>query len=366
MSFASKGMAFFLRRSRSDPSDDMVPVVSRSVDAPPLYEGTAWMPAEHALLLSVQLPKMKAAQRRAAVAFAVEEFVTQPLEDVHVALGPEISSGAWLVAVVGKTAMQAHAAHQKTLTRLLPDVLALPVPPSGWSVWAGQSRVLVRQADGTGFATDRMALPMFWSAAGMPSITLYGGSLPEGLPVSEQAQFPETFDTSLAGFSLLTGRYGAKGQGIPKGLIPLAAMLGVAIIGHLSVQIVDVTALNRIAAAREGDLRDLLKQPVGTDLETALARALAARMPTSDAGLLPLVAEIFSIIAPSAGSVSLQDLRYNRGDQAVTMTLDAPNLVALQRVEADLVAAGLRVSAGAATTGDGNARVQMILQPGGI
>ncbi len=340
-------------------------------EAPPPVDGAAWFPSEDVALLSIDMPKMKPAQRRAAVAFAVEEFIAQPLEEVHVALGPELAAGQWLVAVVSAKAMQAHAAQHRTaqhraVMRLLPDVFALPVPETGWSIWAAQSRILVRQADGTGFATDAAALPAFWLAADKPRVTLCGGHLPDTVPVTEHAPLPEGIGPSLAGFTLLTGRYAPKGQGIPKGLVPVASLLAVTVLGHLALQIVEVRALQGIADAREAVLRDLLRQPPGTNLEVALAQAMAASAPASGAGLLPLIAEVFSVIAPAAGRVSLQDLRYSQTDRAALMTLDAPDLTTLQRLEADLVAAGFRVTTGAATTNDGNARVQMTLQRDGV
>ncbi len=367
MGYASNSLAFLRRKARASESKRLISTDTLAkpiVEAPAPPDGVTWLPTEDAVLLSIHLPKMKAAQRRVAIAFAIEEYISQPLEDVHVILGPEMSEGRWLVAIVSHQVMQSYAGNQSAPIRLLPDVLALPTPETGWAVWAGQSRILVRDADGTGFATTPAALPTFWSVANQPEITLYNGALPEGLPISNRAPLPDMMDKSLANFSLFTGRHSLRGERIPKGVIPLVSLAAFAIVGHLTLQILDVMALNSVATSREEALRSILKQPEGTNLDVALAQALSSRAPTEESGFLPLIAEAFQIIAPATGSVTLQNLRFNAADNVAIMTLEAPNLVTLQRLENDWISAGLRVSVGAATTGNGAAQVQVTLQQG--
>ena len=370
MEHVSRMMASLLRRPGSHRTLLLSPeaplVLSNNFEAPDVEADLAWLPTEEATLINVTLPVMKPAQRRAAVAFAIEDQIAQPLDEVHVVLGPEISAGQWLVVVVSAQALQAHAIKCKSPTRLLPDVLALPMPTQGWAVWASQSRILVRQADGTGFAAQPGALQTFWEAAGQPAITLYGGTLPSEIPVTVHAQLAKTMDTNLASFSLLTGRYSLKGEGIPRSLRPLSVIFVLTIAAHFALQLTDVFALQQISDARENVLRDLLQLPAQGNVEVALTQALATQTPQAQAGLLPLLTDVFSATAPFAGSVSLQDLRYDDVNQVAVMTLDAPDLVTLQRVEAGLAEAGLRVSSGAATTGYGNAQAQITVQPRGL
>jgi len=322
--------------------------------------GVAWLGGEDVLLLAVAMPSMPAAQRRAAVAFAVEDRIAQPLDEVHVVLGPSLGGGRWLVAVVSHTAMAAQNAIAGL--RLLPDTLALPVPAQGWAVWGG-ARVLVRQADGSGFATSQQALPAFWAAAGSPPVTLYAGALPPGIPVAFMATLP-VLDAALATFDLRAGRHAGRGAGWPRGLRGLLAVLALAGLGHLALLTADVVALGRIAKTSATALHTALAatgQSTGTDLETALAQALAARQPAGQGGLLPLMVQIFTALAADAGRVTLQDLRYAAAGNTATLTLEAPDLATLQGVETALAGAGLTVSAGAATTGGGAAEVQMTI-----
>ena len=58
------------------------------------------------------------------------------------------------------------------------------------------------------------------------------------------------------------------------------------------------------------------------------------------------------------GPEILRDLGYSAEDGGLSLSVEAPDLPALQRVEAELRAAGLSVSAGVATTDRGSAGVQ--------
>ena len=144
-----------------------------------------FVPGEDVLLLSVALPPMPAAQRRAAVAFAVEDRIARPLDEVHVILGPALdNAGHWLVAVVGRACMAAHLARLRPGpgVRVLPDTLTVPVPPAGhWAAREEAGRVLLRMADGTGMAVRAETLGMLHRLAGQPVVLHHGGVLPEGI-----------------------------------------------------------------------------------------------------------------------------------------------------------------------------------------
>lgn len=328
-------------------------------------DGVAFVPTEDVLLLAVELPAMTQAQRRASIAFAVEDRIAQPLDELHVVLGPKTSGGTWLVAVVSRAVLVGHDAIGGG-KRLWPDVLIVPVPVTGWTIWVQGGRVLVRLADGTGFATSADLLPSFWAAAGSPPVLSCGDADVPGLSLSGQIAMPETADPSLAQFSLRDRQEGAGIAGLlPKRLGALAAVGLIAVVGHLGLLAADVLALGRIADAREAALRGQLNAPPDASLETELARALAARAPATNAGLLPLLVRTFDALADQTGKVAVQDLRYTAPDDTALLTLEAQDLGTLQAVETALAAAGLGVTAGAATTGNGAAEVQMTLRGGG-
>lgn len=360
------------RAGETGPMPDRIPLAVDSATAglpEPRFsapKGVSLVPGEDVLLLAVDLPVMTASQRRASLGFAIEDRIAQPLDEVQVVPGPQMPSGQWLVAVVARSVLQGFAT-DTVKPALWPDVLLLPVPGSGWSVWAGGARALVRLPDGTGFATTLTNLPAFWASAGSPDLALYGGALPGSLPITSRAELPAVPDPDLRGFDLRTGLGGTNGRlSLPKGARPLLLVAGVAALAHLGLLVTDVAALSRLAAQGEAELRTALSAPADADLDAALSKALALRQPTDGgSGLLELLTQVFSSIGGQAGAVSVQDLRYQAtGNQAV-LTIEAPDLAALQSVQTALTGAGLDVTSGAATTSDGAAEAQITIRGGG-
>ena len=344
-----------------------------SMPAPNLLapKGMHYIDSESVLLLNVSLPKMAAAQRRAAVAFAIEDLIAQPLDQVHVVLGPESRAdgfaGSWLVAVVSNAVMtDIIAAHPENTGVLVPDVLALQVPDAGdWCVLAQNDRILVRLPDRSGFATTPVMLPVLWAAGGSPRIVLLGGELPADIPVAAQAQLVAVPDPTLMAFDLRSARFARRGAGWPKGARMVGIFLGLAVFGHLTLLALDVIGLDRIAATREAALRTALEaqgQVSAGDLDTALTAALASRQPATAGSFLPFLAQAFGAIAPLTGDVQIKDLRFIQAQNTLTLTVEAPDLAALQTAETALIEAGLQVDTGAATTDNGAAEAQMTLR----
>jgi hypothetical protein len=94
--------------------------------------------------------------------------------------------------------------------------------------------------------------------------------------------------------------------------------------------------------------------PPSLPLNEGLLRALPAT-PAARGEFLPLLARVAEVL--SLQEVTLRDLSYGAEDGGLSLSVEAADLPALQRVEAELRAAGLSVSPGVATTGDGSAEV---------
>ena len=324
-----------------------------------------FVPGEDVLLLSVSLPPMPAAQRRAAVAFAVEDRIARPLDEVHVILGPALPDPPrhWLVAVIARDRLSAHLARLRPGpgVRVLPDTLSLPVPPAGhWAVREDTGRVILRLADGTGMVATVDMLLALHQVAGRPGILLHGGTLPEALPFvpapAGAALPPVGPDLRLA-----AGTLGV--TGLPRLLARVAEVAAAAAVLHLALLGAETLVLSQRLAAREVALRAALSQagltPEG-DVEATLARALAQRQSQGQsAGFLPLLSAAMAAMAPLAGQAALRDLRYGGADGQLAMTVQAADLGTLQAVETALTGAALRVVAGAATRTDGLAEQQL-------
>jgi general secretion pathway protein L len=332
------------------------------------------VPSEQVLLLAVAMPAMPSAQRRAAVAFAVEDRIAAPLDDVHVVLGPALPSSSpaqggqyWLVAVVAQAVLAALPPGRKL--RLLPDVLALPVPQTGqWSVWTQGLRVLVRTGDGAGFATDTAALPYFHLAAGHPGIVLYGGQLDPQVSVLTHAVLPDGPDPALLRFDLNQGRAPTGGFGQAGLWRRLAAVAVIAAVAHLALGVADLWALGRIRAAHQATVQAQLLamgQPAAADnLEAAIATVMAQADGPETRHFVPLAARAFAAIMPEQGRVTAAELRFAADQNSLALQLQAPDIATLQKVESTLIRAGFGVAAGAATTRDGLAEQQLTLTGG--
>lgn len=334
------------------------------VVVPPLTAisgGVCWLPSEQVLLLAVTLPRMSGAQRKAAVAFAVEDQIARPLDEVHVVLGPALPDGRWLVAVVARDVLASRQAGAPGM-RILPEAMALPVPDAGqWSARAVQDRVILRLPDGTGMAVAAPMLPALHALAGAPGIVLYGGDLPDGMTAVAEAPLPPI--TGAAGFDL---RNFGTGAGI---LTPTLRRVGIvlllAALAHLGLVVAERVTLTQQLATAQANLRAALTtagQAANVDLDTGVARVLAGSQPEASAGFLPLISAVFAGIEPLSGRVFVRDLQYEAAGSTLTLTLEAPDLTTLQEVEVALAEAQLQVTAGAATTAGGLAEQQLILR----
>ena len=324
------------------------------------------LPGELALLLRVPLPLASHRQRQAAVAFAVEDLIAEPLEAVHVALGPELAPGEYLAAVVRHAEMALWAGQARSGQRLVPEVLAIPVPPEGsWSVHEIAGRARVRRADGTGFATRLETFEAFWHAGGAPQIVLYGGRLPEAVPAGATGLLPAAATDVAARFDLLQGPYARADAGWRRAGPRLAAVVALALAAHAAILGADTYALRGIADEREAALRRELAARLGdlpatVPLDVALGRALP-QAEAAGGGLLPLLARVGEVLEPLAGEIAFRDLSYGAAEGSLAVMLEAPDLATLQRIESDLAAAGLAVSAGVATTGEGAAEARYVI-----
>lgn len=327
------------------------------------------LPGELALLLRVPLPLRSRRQREAAVGYAVEDLIAEPLEASHVALGPELAPGEFLAIVVRRRDLAEWSALVRDGQRLVPDVLALPVPAEGaCSVLEADGRILVRRADGAGYVARAETFGAFWRADGAPQIVHYGGRLPVDLPVSASGLLLGAPASDLARIDVLRGASGrarADGARLAAGLCAIVAL---ALAAHCAVFAAETAALRRIADSREAAVRAEIRQrlpdlPAATPIEIALPRALPQAVERG--GFLPLMARASDALAPMADDIAVRRLSWGASDAGLALQIEAADLAALQRIEAALSDAGLVVTAGAATRLEGAAEAQYVVTGGG-
>lgn len=116
------------------------------------------LPGEQVTVTTVKLPKIRASERLRAIPFALEEQLACDPEQIYVALGEQVSSNIFSVAVLDKQYFNQqndawHAAnlHPRVVT---PDFLSLALEPETWSIFYCNKMVWVRTGLQSGFSVD--------------------------------------------------------------------------------------------------------------------------------------------------------------------------------------------------------------------
>lgn len=231
---------------------------------------TVLVPSEKILTAVIDLPFASRRQRVQAAPYAVEGVIAEPLDQVHVALGTEVSPRRHLCAVVRHGLMREWVAMltQAGLERciLLPDALALPEPPLGsWRVAIEGGRAVVRTDEGGGFAVEADMLPAAWEAGGRPTLIAEGDPLPEVMrdgvrDVSLEMDGAARPSVVAPPVDLRQGPYAAQRAEAesPWRLVGLVAAAGVA--AHLALVAIDTLALHGMAERREAETRRLIAE----------------------------------------------------------------------------------------------------------
>lgn len=320
---------------------------------------TLLVPSESVLLLGVDLPLGSHARRLAALPFAVEDRIADPVESVHLALGSEIAPKRYLVAVVRHTLMRewVETAQAEALghAAMVPDALALPVPEEGWSAEAGDGRVLVRSADGTGFAVSSMLVGPAWEAAGRPRIW-NNGAVPIGeLPQESRPAGGGGLTEPLASqtVDLRQGVYARRGAGGSNWVKRLGWIVAAGITAHVLIAAADTVMLRTIAERRADDTRSAVAQAapganLGEDLRVSVADMLPAAGPTGSQ-FVPLVTRTSGALAPLSSAVTLRSMRFEGNALVMEIEPGEPGLA--DRVRAALRGAGVTAEVAAGQDG---------------
>lgn len=336
----------------------------------PFSDGPAvvLVPCEHVLILTVELPPMAStARRRAALPFAIEDRIGDPLESVHVALGAELSPNIWLAGIVRHDMMLRWAA---LLTQpgmeaasLVPDALSLPVPGiGGWSVDLAGTRAMVRLADGTASAMPLALLGAAWKAAGEPECVAYGDPLPPGMHGAPATIEPQPLAARLLqpALDLRQGQYAAPRRRVDAiwKRVAMVAALGAA--AHGAIALADTLALRQNASAREAEVRALAAtlQPglvIGPDIGSALAEQGADAAPGTPSPFLALLTRSGVALATLQRPVVWRSVQFDRNLGTLTIAVEASDIAELQAATQALTGAGLKAQPGAASTDQGRA-----------
>ncbi len=327
------------------------------------------LPAETLNLVAVPLPLRSDRQRREALPFAVEEHLAAPLDQTHVAFIRPLPDQRALAVAISRAGME-DALTSHPGQRLIPEVFALPVPEDDatWSTLRDGDRVLVRASDGTGFVASAAMLPMLWGQAGRPAVQNHGAALPAGIECSDHP--PIDPDPAELSTDLRQGAYRPR-QNLGRPLAALCA--GVVLIGtlHIALAYGDLRAMRGLVleqrAATTSLLADRIPQATIFDDPQVLYRQLTrASAGPVDAGPLRLLERASVALVSADDPVDVQRLVWSSDPATLTLQVQARGLDQLQQAEEALRQAGLTVSTGTATAGDGAATADMTLSEGGV
>ena len=328
--------------------------------------------SELVLIAAVDLPLASRQQRAAAAPFAIEDMLAEPLSQTHVALGAEIAPRRHLVCAVSDALM---ARWTEDLARaglgsaeIAPDVAIVPRPPEdAWALIVAGARTLVRRADGTGFAAPTESFAVLWEAAGRPPVILHAGAAPPGVDCAPAVDPPVAIGPAETGLDLRRGAYAI---GERRGTVllrrwGLTAAIGAAALGALFAA--DTLALLRQAETRRDEAAALLRAHAPEaradgDLVASLARLTRSEDTRPQGRFLPLFARAAAALEPASEGLAFRALRYDADTAELSIEVEAPDLSALQRIEAALAVAGLDPRAGAATVDDGAAAARIVLR----
>lgn len=333
---------------------------------------TLAVPTEYVVLAAVDLPLGRDAQRRQALPFAMEEHVSQPLDELHFALGRRIEGTTYLAAAIDRALMAEWAAAPAARdVPMVPDVLALPVPePGEWSVEAEGERVLVRTGDGAGFATRVPHLRLLWERSGRPAIGAAGDPLPNDIPVAERLLLTPLADR-LEG-AALDLRQGAFARARPAVSLgghwrTLAWITGAGLAAHGAVAVADTFALTRIAQVRQSEVETLiaLARPgayLGDDLADTGTELLAQAEGGGGASALPLLSRVSAALLPLAGTLSFDTVDYGGEGEPLTLVLSAGDRASIERAAGLLRDAGFAVRASMPVASGQGVRGEIVIE----
>ncbi len=344
--------------------DDRLVCVEEADDGP----AVVLVRAEHVLMLAVELPPMAStARRRAALPFAVEDRIADPLDRVHVALGTEIAPRTWLAGVVRHDLMRAWTARlaEAGLERasLIPDAMTLPLPGADtWAVDRAAGRAMVRAPDGTGFALPAGLLAHAWHAAGEPRCIAYGDPLPPPLASAAAMLEPEPLVRRLTApaLDLRQGPYAPPRRQASPIWRRVAAVAALGAAAHAAIAVADTFALERIASRRDAEVRALaaVTQPdvaFGPNLDAALADMTPDAAANAPSPFLSLLSRTGAALTGSKLSVGWRTTEFDGAAGTLTIEVETDSIADLQQIAQALAGAGLVAQPGAASADQGRA-----------
>lgn len=320
--------------------------------------GVALAPAPDARLLVLHLPMKTAAARAKAAGYAAEPQLSEPVDTVHVAVGPALGEDRYLCAAASHADMAAWIAELDASTEpapdLVPELCTLGVPePGAWTVCEVEGRVRVRTPDGAGLVCSQDVYGQLTAAEGVEPIAA------EVIDGAEALHRPVSLRTGVYARRSPAPRAAA---GFLAGLAVCTAILAFALL------LMEIAGLSAVRDARLEEARARVEVLYGARASEALLAdpvpALTRLAPgaVETPAVESLIEAAGAALAARDGAVSVLALEFR--DRALTLSLEAGDLSSLQAVQADLRAAGLSLDPGPVSQTGGRAEMSLTIRSG--
>ncbi|WP_448657678.1 type II secretion system protein GspL [Sphingomonas sp. CJ99] len=320
---------------------------------------TLLVPTESVRVLVVELPIRSAAKRLEALPYAIEDRIADPLDAVHLAMGPGIGGDRYRVGVVRHAVMREWTALADAAglghAAMVPDALALPEPPTGeWAIGMDGQRALVRDGEGAAFALPVQALTPAWRAAGAPAVLADGDQLPPELAALAKVLTAAEPSVALAspGLDLRQGAWPRQSVADPH-LRRLFWILAIGVGAHVAIAGADTAMTRVIAERRAADTRVLVQQfAPGTPVDGDLADRVTAMLPAPGSGggndrFLPKLSRLAAALQPVVPAGSVRSVRLQGDAMILVIDGDAALAGGIERSLRAASVAGTAISDGA-------------------
>jgi len=335
---------------------------------------TVLVPTEQVLIVAADLPLPTRRQRLSALPFAIEDQIADPIGDVHMALGEEVSPRRHIAGAVRHSVMSrwVDMVMEAGLTHctIVPDALSLPVPDEGiWATQVSGERVLVRTSDGIGFATSLTQLAGLWAAAGNPICIAYGEPLPAEITSvpGEMELEPLTARLMVPVMDLRQGAYAKPRRPVPLSARKVLAVLAIGVLAHAVIAVLDTFALQSIADERRAEAQALVQRylpgvVVDGDFAAEVKDLLNSGGGPPRSRFFPLLVRSSGALGQAGGGTTLRALSYNERTGELTLQIEQPDVIALQRTQGALASAGLNPVGGTTTLQSGVAGSSIVVR----
>jgi len=349
--------------------------------------------ARAVLLTQVAIPTRRSKRIRQALPFALEDQLSQDVDELHFAPGSVDNNGQITAAVIDRELMAHWLLRAEEagvdLVQIYPEPLALPPSADSWSVLVHDDGCLVKTSHDHGFGSDldnlgaMLQIALRDSADNPPvSLTVYhppGQPVPElpeqappadFIPIEERRAFLARELKLPTPCPLRVGAFAPEdsaGVQWHRFAVPTALAGGVLLLATLNMGIEHQQLAGRIDTERQSLAENFREAFPNSDIppgqmpsvmRTRLERAMGDS--GADRGFLRLVQSVAPVLA-DASDVETGALSYRRS--ALNIEVKAPSLQAVDRLKQRLSkVSGVEVKLGEATSGGDRAQARFVIR----